>query len=214
MLKVEDQWKRLAAIASVVLMATAEALAQDKQARPARRIVVSIPDRKLAVLESGKVVRVFPTAVGKPSTPSPAGAYTIIQRLTDPTWYYEGKVVRPGKANPLGTRWLGLSVSGYGIHGTNAPASIGHNVSHGCIRMKNSDVEQLFEMMAIGDSVELLAERTPETDQIFGPVVTTLIGPVPPVQATAQVATPVAAARTSVQAMVQASVPAGMGNGQ
>ena len=213
MLKVEDQWKRLAAITSVILMATAEALAQDKQARPARRIVVSIPDRKLAVLESGKVVRVFPTAVGKPSTPSPAGAYTIVQRLTDPTWYYEGKVVRPGKANPLGTRWLGLSVGGYGIHGTNVPDSIGHNVSHGCIRMKNNDVEQLFEMMAIGDSVELLAERTSESNEIFGPVVATLIGPVPPAQVVAQVATPVTA-RVSAQAMAQAPVPAGMGNGQ
>ena len=213
MLKVEDQWKRLAAITSVILMATAEALAQDKQARPARRIVVSIPDRKLAVLESGKVVRVFPTAVGKPSTPSPAGAYTIVQRLTDPTWYYEGKVVRPGKSNPLGTRWMGLSVGGYGIHGTNVPDSIGHNVSHGCIRMKNNDVEQLFEMMAIGDSVELLAERTSESNEIFGPVVATLIGPVPPAQVVAQVATPVTA-RVSAQAMAQAPVPAGMGNGQ
>ena len=80
MLKVEGQWKKLAAITSVVLMATAEALAQDKQARPARRIVVSIPDRKLAVLEAGKVVRVFPTAVGKPGTPSPAGSYRSEER--------------------------------------------------------------------------------------------------------------------------------------
>lgn len=186
MLKVEDQFKRLAAITSVVLMATAEALAQDRQVRPARRIVVSIPDRKLAVLESGKVVRVFPTAVGKPSTPSPAGAYSIVQRIPDPTWYYQGKVVRPGKENPLGTRWLGLSVSGYGIHGTNSPASIGHNVSHGCIRMNNRDVEQLFEMVAIGDAVELLAERTPESDQIFGAALVTVVGPVPPAEVTAQ----------------------------
>jgi L,D-transpeptidase ErfK/SrfK len=186
MLKVEDQMKKLAAITSVLLMATAEALAQEKQARPARRIIVSIPDRKLAVLESGKVVKVFPTAVGKPSTPSPTGSYKIVQRIPDPTWYYQGKVVGPGKANPLGTRWLGLSVSGYGIHGTNSPASIGHNVSHGCIRMNNRDVEQLFEMMSIGDPVELLAERTPESDEIFGPVMVTVIGPVPPAQMPAQ----------------------------
>jgi lipoprotein-anchoring transpeptidase ErfK/SrfK len=186
MLKDEDQLKRLAAITSVVLLATAEGLAQEKQGRPARRIVVSIPDRKLAVLESGKVVKVFPTAVGKPSTPSPAGAYTIVQRIPDPTWYYQGKVVRPGKANPLGTRWMGLSASGYGIHGTNSPGSIGHNVSHGCIRMNNRDVEQLFEMMAVGDAVELLAERTPESEQIFGRVLVTVVGPVAPAQVTAQ----------------------------
>jgi len=210
MLRVEDQMKRLAAITSVVLMAAAEALAQDKAARPARRIVVSIPDRKLAVLESGKVVKVFPTAVGKPSTPSPAGSYQIVQRLMDPTWYYEGKVVGPGKANPLGTRWMGLSVSGYGIHGTNAPSSIGHNVSHGCIRMKNSDVEELFAMMAIGDGVELLAERTPESDEIFGPVTITLIGPRPPVQTIAQVV----AAAPSQGTRQSAVTPSGMGNGQ
>jgi lipoprotein-anchoring transpeptidase ErfK/SrfK len=168
MLKVEDQFKRLAAITSVILMVTAEALAQEKQGKPARRIVISIPDRKLAVLESDKVVRIFPTAVGKPSTPSPAGSYTIVQRIPDPTWYTKGKIVPPGKANPLGTRWLGLSVSGYGIHGTNSPASIGHNVSHGCIRMRNHDVEQLFEMVSVGDTVELLDEHTPELDPIFG----------------------------------------------
>jgi lipoprotein-anchoring transpeptidase ErfK/SrfK len=210
MLRVEDQMKRLAAITSVVLMAAAEAHAQDKQARPARRIVVSIPDRKLAVLESGKVVRVFPTAVGKPSTPSPSGAYKIVQRLTDPTWYYEGKVVGPGKANPLGTRWLGLSVSGYGIHGTNSPSSIGHNVSHGCIRMKNRDVEELFEMMSVGDAVELLAERTPELDEIFGPVMVTLVGPRPPVQTIAHVLPPSASQGTGPSVVT----PNGFGNGQ
>jgi len=164
----------------VLLVAVAEAHAQEKQGKPARRIVVSIPDRKLAVVESGKVVRIFPTAVGKPSTPSPSGSFHVVQRLTNPTWYYQGKVVGPGKANPLGTRWLGLSAAGYGIHGTNVPTSIGRNVSHGCIRMNNRDVEQLFEMVEIGDAVELLAERTSETEEIFGAAPFTVIGPRPP----------------------------------
>jgi lipoprotein-anchoring transpeptidase ErfK/SrfK len=168
--QMEDQIKKLAALTGVILMATAEAMAQDKQARPARRIVVSIPDRKLAVIEAGNVVKIFPTAVGAPKSPSPAGCFTVVQRIPDPTWYGKGKVVPPGKANPVGTRWIGLSIKGYGIHGTNAPASIGRNVSHGCIRMRNHDVEQLFEMVSIGDSVELLSERTPESDEIFGPV--------------------------------------------
>ena len=80
----------------------------------------------------------------------------------------KGRVVPPGKANPLGTRWLGLSKKGYGIHGTNAPGSIGRNASHGCIRMRNRDVEELFELVAVGDMVELVGERTPETERIFG----------------------------------------------
>ncbi len=168
MVRLEDQVKKLAAVTSVLLIAAAEAWAQEK-GRGARRIVVSIPDRKLAVLEDDRVVKMFPTAVGAPNSPSPAGSYTIVQRLTDPTWYGKGKIVAPGKANPLGTRWLGLSLKGYGIHGTNNPASIGHNASHGCIRMRNRDVEELFEMVAVGDAVELLEERTPETDDIFGP---------------------------------------------
>jgi lipoprotein-anchoring transpeptidase ErfK/SrfK len=168
MLTVERQVKKMAALTGVLLVAAAEALAQDRLARPSRRVVVSIPDRKLAVMEEGRVVRTFETAVGAPGTPSPVGAFTVVSRLEDPTWYTKGKVVRPGKANPLGTRWLGLSVKGYGIHGTNAPSSIGRNASHGCIRMRNRDVEQLFEMISVGDAVELFGERTPEVARIFG----------------------------------------------
>ena len=74
----------------------------------------------------------------------------------------------PGKSNPLGTRWLGLSHKGYGIHGTNRPDSIGKNASHGCIRMRNREVEELFKLVAVGDQVELYGERTPETLRLFG----------------------------------------------
>jgi lipoprotein-anchoring transpeptidase ErfK/SrfK len=171
MFRMDEQLKKMAALTGVMLMAAAEALAQEKSGRPARRIVVSIPDRKLAVLEDDRVVKVYATAVGAPVSPSPQGEFTIVQRLADPTWYTKGRVVPPGKSNPLGTRWLGLSVKGYGIHGTNSPASIGHNVSHGCIRMRNRDVEELFELMAVGDAVELHGERTAETERLFGPVV-------------------------------------------
>ena len=168
MLRTERQIKKLAAMTGVLLVAAAEALAQEKTGRPARKIVVSIADRKLAVLESDRVLRVYDTAVGAPKTPSPSGSFTVIAREKDPTWYTKGRIVPPGKANPLGTRWLGLSIKGYGIHGTNVPSSIGRNASHGCIRMRNHDVEQLFEMISVGDAVELYSERTPELDQIFG----------------------------------------------
>ncbi|MGB9455832.1 MAG: L,D-transpeptidase [Bryobacteraceae bacterium] len=169
MFKNEEQIKRLATLTGVMLMVAAEALAQDKR-QPARRIIISIPDHKLAVMEAGRVLRIFPTAVGAAKSPSPAGAYKIIDRIPDPTWYTKGRIVPPGKSNPLGTRWLGLSVKGYGIHGTNNPASIGRNASHGCIRMRNHDVEQLFEMVSVGDAVELYDEATPETGQIFAAV--------------------------------------------
>ena len=61
-----------------------------------------------------------------------------------------------------------MNVKGYGIHGTNNPASIGRNASHGCIRMRNRDIEELFGMVSVGDEVDLLAERTPQVEKIFG----------------------------------------------
>src|SRR5437763_14362496 len=128
----EDQVKRLAALTGVIMMAAAEAMAQDK--RPARRIVVSIPDRKLAVLEDDRVLKVYPTAVGAPVSPSPEGDFTIVNHVVNPTWYHQGRVVPPGKANPLGPRWLGLSRKGYGIYGTLSPSSLGRIASPGSIR--------------------------------------------------------------------------------
>jgi lipoprotein-anchoring transpeptidase ErfK/SrfK len=150
------------------------ASAADERARPAastvpqRRLVISIPDRKLAVVEDGEVVSVFAVAVGKPATPSPVGTFTIVSRVSNPTYYKAGKVVGPGVRNPVGTRWIGLSEKGYGIHGTDNPSSIGFAKSHGCIRLRNQDVERLFDRVRTGDVVELHAERTPEVARLFG----------------------------------------------
>jgi lipoprotein-anchoring transpeptidase ErfK/SrfK len=165
---IENQMKKMAALAGVLLVATAEAMAQENATPPTRRIVVSIPDRKLALIEAGKVVKIYQTAVGAPKSPSPSGSFKIIRRVVDPVWSSNGKVVGPGKSNPVGTRWIGLSIKGYGIHGTNVPSSIGKNASHGCIRMRNHDVEELYTMVSIGDTVDLYGERTPELDRIFG----------------------------------------------
>jgi lipoprotein-anchoring transpeptidase ErfK/SrfK len=123
-------------------------------------VIVSIPDRKLAVVENDQVVDVFSIAVGAPPTPSPVGTFAVVNRVSHPTYYHPGKVVPPGVRNPLGTRWIGLNQKGYGIHGTDDPASVGHARSHGCIRLRNADVERLFERVRPGDIVELHAERT------------------------------------------------------
>ncbi len=134
---------------------------------PVRRIVVSIPDRQLALLEDGRLVKLYSVAVGTPDSPSPSGEFQILQRLENPGYYKPGVVVAPGAGNPLGTRWMGLSVKGFGIHGTNRPRSIGKNASHGCIRLRNRDIEDLFARVNLGDRVTLLAERTEEFAQIF-----------------------------------------------
>ena len=133
-----------------------------------RVIVVSLEDHKLALVEDGKVKKVYTVAVGKPSTPSPVGTFTIARRVMNPTYSHEGRVVPPGPNNPVGTRWMGLSIPGYGIHGTNVPSSIGKAASHGCIRMARKDLEELYPMVEVGDTVELIGERNEETAQLFG----------------------------------------------
>jgi L,D-transpeptidase ErfK/SrfK len=132
-----------------------------------RTVLVSIPDRKLAVLEDGGVIASFPIAVGAPASPSPTGEFQIVSRVANPTYFRPGTVIPAGKDNPVGTRWLGLSQKGFGIHGTNAPMSVGQAASHGCIRLRNRDVERLFSMLQVGDVVQIRSERDDEVAQIF-----------------------------------------------
>ena len=171
------------------------AVAVAKSAQPTaaikRTIVVSLVDHKLALMENGKVVRIYRVAIGKPSTPSPSGTYTIADRVENPTYYHHGKIVQPGPGNPVGNRWMGLNVRGYGIHGTNVPSSIGKSVSHGCIRMGKADVEDLFSRVRVGDTVELVSTRDAETAQIFGE------GPIAPVAQPAVLAANIAPAPVS-----------------
>jgi lipoprotein-anchoring transpeptidase ErfK/SrfK len=134
-----------------------------------RVIVVSLEDRKLALVEDGEVKKVYVVAVGKPSTPSPVGEFTIARRVANPTYSHDGKIVAAGPGNPVGTRWMGLSVHGYGIHGTNEPRSIGKAASHGCIRMAKADLEELYPLVQVGDAVELIGQRNEETARLFGP---------------------------------------------
>jgi lipoprotein-anchoring transpeptidase ErfK/SrfK len=161
----------MAVVAALTLAWTTPLLAQNAQSvvgRAKRTVLVSIPDRKLAVLEAGAVIATFPVAVGKTSSPSPSGEFEIVNRVANPTYYHAGKVIPTGKDNPLGTRWIGLSQKGYGLHGTNAPASVGHAASHGCIRLRNRDAEKLFAMLQVGDVVHIRSERDEQIAQVFG----------------------------------------------
>ncbi|MGB7844872.1 MAG: L,D-transpeptidase [Candidatus Acidiferrum sp.] len=140
----------------------------NSSAQPSRRLVVSFSDRKLALLEGDRVIKIYEVAVGALVSPSPSGEFQIAKRLENPTYYKPGVVIGPGKQNPLGTRWMGLNVKGFGIHGTNRPGSIGKYASHGCIRLRNRDIEDLFARVQIGDRVSLIAERTDEIARLFG----------------------------------------------
>jgi len=162
--------------AAVIFCLAPLALGQSELPQPAgevkdlaqRIVLVSIPDRKLAVLEDGEVLAQFPIAVGADASPSPTGEFQVVNRVSNPTYYHAGTVIPTGKDNPVGTRWLGLSQKGYGIHGTNAPRSIGHAASHGCIRLRNRDMERLFTMVRVGDVVRIRGERDDEIAQVFG----------------------------------------------
>jgi len=99
-------------------------------------------------------------ATGQPSYPTPLGEFTIVSRQLNPWWYPPNSAwaaglspVPPGPGNPLGTRWMGLSAPGVGIHGTPDAASIGYSASHGCIRMRIPDAEWLFERVSEGTPV-------------------------------------------------------------
>jgi lipoprotein-anchoring transpeptidase ErfK/SrfK len=159
-----SELKAKARLVLAVLVLTAARLhaqneaAESTQQGVSRQIIVSLTDRKLALIEDGEVKKVYPVAVGRVTTPSPTGTFAIVNRVTNPTYYHKGQVVEPGPENPVGTRWIGLNQKGYGIHGTNAPKSIGKAASHGCIRMAQKDLEELFEMVRPGDVVEIRAE--------------------------------------------------------
>jgi lipoprotein-anchoring transpeptidase ErfK/SrfK len=152
------------AFLAVLLLISAQAFAQETQQR---EVVVSIPHRKLALVENGEVVRIYDVAVGASNSPSPIGTFSITKRLENPAYYHPGVVIEPGPNNPLGTRWIGLDVKGYGIHGTNMPSSIGKAASHGCIRMRRTDLEELFTMVGVGDTVRILAEPDEQAAYIF-----------------------------------------------
>jgi len=170
----QNQPKRKAAgrcytVAVILMLAIAEARAQQNTTENAsqRRLVVSIPDRKLALVEDGEMVKVYHIGVGAKVSPSPTGTFKVVSRISEPTYYHPGVVIPAGADNPLGTRWIGLDRKGYGIHGTNQPRSIGHAASHGCIRMSRADLEELFRTVRVGDTVEIHGERDEALNAIF-----------------------------------------------
>lgn len=104
-------------------------------------ILIEINEKTLYLLKGNKVIKTYTVATGKSETPSPIGEWTIVEKSS---W-----------GGGFGARWMGLNVpwGRYGIHGTNKPGSIGWNASHGCIRMRNQDVKELFDLVPHGTRV-------------------------------------------------------------
>jgi hypothetical protein len=123
-------------------------------------IVIHRGLNQLFLYRSTRFVRAFHVATGQSAYPTPLGRFSIAVKWKNPWWYPPdsawakgSKPIPPGPGNPLGTRWKGLSAPGVGIHGTPDSASIGYSVSHGCIRMRISEAEWLFNHVDIGTTV-------------------------------------------------------------
>ncbi len=127
-------------------------------------IVINRSLNRLTLYHGARFVRSFPVATGQAIYPTPRGTFHIVVKWKNPWWYppvndswARGlKPVPPGPSNPLGTRWMGLSAPGVGIHGTDEPSSIGYSASHGCIRMQVPDAEWLFEHVDLGTTVHII----------------------------------------------------------
>ena len=106
--------------------------------------------------DDGAIFKVYPVSTGENNS-SPVGTFGIVNRIKDPVWYTQGAIV-PAESpdNILGSRWLGISEPGYGIHGTVDPDSVGQQATQGCVRMYNKDVEELFAIVPVGTEVTIV----------------------------------------------------------
>jgi lipoprotein-anchoring transpeptidase ErfK/SrfK len=127
-------------------------------------IVIRRGSNQLTLYNGMKMVRRFQVATGQNIYPTPLGRFQIVVKWRNPWWYPPAspwakglKPVPPGPSNPLGTRWMGLSAPGVGIHGTDEPASIGYSLSHGCIRMLVPQAEWLFNHVDVGTPVFIVS---------------------------------------------------------
>jgi len=117
------------------------------------KILVDLFHSKMYIYYKDHLLKKLPVAVGRADA-TPPGVYTVMEKRKNPALYWNGEIIPPGSlVNGLGTRWIGLSDPQYGIHGTTKPWEIGRRISHGCIRLRNEDVEKLFEFVPIGTEV-------------------------------------------------------------
>jgi len=103
-----------------------------------------------------EVIKTYIVSTGKDNC-TPVGVFKIVNKLANPTWFKAGAVVSSGSPeNVLGTRWMGFDLAGYGIHGTTEPKDLGKQVTQGCVRLSNSDVEELYNIVPTGTEVSIV----------------------------------------------------------
>ena len=147
----------LAALISISY--TASAANASENAASGDLIIINKKTNQLAYFHNGKLEKTYSVATGKTWSATPVGFFKIVNKIKNRP-YYTGHIAGGTPNNPLGSRWLGLNANGttgdtYAIHGNNSEDSIGKYVSHGCVRMHNADVEELFDKVAVGTSVAI-----------------------------------------------------------
>ncbi len=119
-------------------------------------VVVDKSQNSLILKGDEEVLKTYTVSTGTDNS-TPIGVFKITDRLVNPTWYKAGAVVPHGSPeNVLGTRWLGFTLKGYGIHGTTEPEKLGQQVTAGCVRMRNEEVEELYGFLASGTEVTIV----------------------------------------------------------
>ncbi|NJO43153.1 MAG: L,D-transpeptidase [Cyanobacteria bacterium CRU_2_1] len=121
-------------------------------------LIVDLSDRQVYLAQNETVIANYQVAIGQAGWETPVGQFSVINMQQDPVWQhpFTGEIVAPGATNPLGSRWIGFWTDGahqIGLHGTNQEDLIGQAVSHGCIRLREADIQALFTQVTIGTPI-------------------------------------------------------------
>ncbi len=119
-------------------------------------ILVSKSQNVLLLKSDDEVFKTYIVSTGKNNC-TPPGTFKVVNKLPNPTWFKAGAIVPAESAdNVLGTRWMGFDLAGYGIHGTVEPKELGKQVTQGCVRLGNADVEELYSIIPVGTEVTII----------------------------------------------------------
>jgi lipoprotein-anchoring transpeptidase ErfK/SrfK len=119
-------------------------------------IVVDKSQNTLLLKSDEEIIKTYIVSTGINNS-TPTGNFKIVNKLANPTWFKAGAVVPPNSSdNILGSRWLGFNLPGYGIHGTTDPQNLGKQITQGCIRMSNADIEEFYTIIPVGTEVSIV----------------------------------------------------------
>lgn len=122
------------------------------------RLVVDLSDRQLNLYQKGKLISTHDVAIGQPGWETPTGTFEVTTMEKNPAWEHPitGEIIPSGSDNPLGSRWIGFTETPdgqIGFHGTNEPQFLGQAVSHGCIRVDDTEIQEIFDRVGEGTPV-------------------------------------------------------------